>query len=373
LRVCSIFGFIIFLFTSQIAKGQDFLVERDLRLDWIFKSGNQQQMLPFLDHSSEMPYAIHLPTQLNYGKETYLKMDIPSGTSLFIDNKFLRYFEGDTTKLFSMDSLFSLYQQDSIYLTLFNKAGFGKPPRATIGYLHASFDTGMNVNPIAFREIDTKADFLKIIILTIFTFFVVLHSLLPAELLDFYSISTLFAFRYTDTFMTKFRSLTKTHTLVIIYQAAMLASIMIVSLHYYNNPLGDLFIMKINPIFGWLIVFLITLALIFLKYVLISIVSHLFGVADRINFYFLEYLRMAMIFYSLIFVVVSYMIINHLHSLDSLLNTLIFVVIGFNFLRLIMIYFKFRRNIPIKNLHLFSYLCSTELIPIVVGLNFFVK
>ena len=93
----------------------------------------------------------------------------------------------------------------------------------------------------------------------------------------------------------------------------------------------------------------------------------------RINFYFIEYLRMAMIFYSLVFVALSYTVINNFYSLNTLLKTLIFIVIAFNFIRLIIIYFKFQRNMSIKNLHLFSYLCSTELIPMIIGLNFFVK
>jgi hypothetical protein len=373
LKAIAVFYFCCFFLASSLVDAQDFLIKQDLRLDWIFLSETHHQMLPFLDNSNENPHAIHLLITPDHGKETFLRLELPSATSLFIDNRFIRHFDHGITSLLSLDSLFTRYHRDSLYLTLYNKAEFVAPPSAAIGYKYHFFDTEMSVNPILSRNIDAKENYLKIIILVVFTFFVVLYTLLPAELTDFYSISTLFTFRYTDTLLTKFRSLTKTHTIVIIYQAAMLASIMIISLYYYNNPLGDRYIFKINPIFGWLAIFIITTILIFFKYILIAIVSHLFGIGERINFYFLEYLRMAMIFYSIIFILISYTIINHFHSLNSLLSTLIVVVIIFNFLRLIVIYFKFRRMIPIKNLHLFSYLCSTELIPIVIGLNFFVK
>jgi hypothetical protein len=373
LKVYTFFYFFCFFLVSPLADARDFLVKKDLRLDWIFLSDEQHQMLPFLDNSSENPHAIHLLITPDYGKESFLRLEIPSATSLFIDNKFIKQNDGGTTSLLSLDSLYTRYNHDSLYLTLYNKVGFDVPPAAAIGYKYSFFDTEMNVNPILSRNMDSNEDYLKIIILVVFAFFVVLHTLLPAELTDFYSIGTLLTFRYTDTLLTKFRSLTKTHTIVIIYQAALLASIMIVSLYYYNNPLGERYPIKINPIIGWLAIFIITTVLIFFKYILIAIVSHLFGIGERTNFYFLEYLRMAMIFYSVIFVLISYTIINHFHSLHSLLSTLIVAVIIFNFLRLIVIYFKLRRMIPIKNLHLFSYLCSTELIPIVIGLNFFIK
>jgi hypothetical protein len=350
LKVYTFFYFFCFFLVSPLADARDFLVKKDLRLDWIFLSDEQHQMLPFLDNSSENPHAIHLLITPDYGKESFLRLEIPSATSLFIDNKFIKQNDGGTTSLLSLDSLYTRYNHDSLYLTLYNKVGFDVPPAAAIGYKYSFFDTEMNVNPILSRNMDSNEDYLKIIILVVFAFFVVLHTLLPAELTDFYSIGTLLTFRYTDTLLTKFRSLTKTHTIVIIYQAALLASIMIVSLYYYNNPLGERYPIKINPIIGWLAIFIITTVLIFFKYILI-----------------------AMIFYSVIFVLISYTIINHFHSLHSLLSTLIVAVIIFNFLRLIVIYFKLRRMIPIKNLHLFSYLCSTELIPIVIGLNFFIK
>jgi hypothetical protein len=353
--------------------GQDFLIERDLRLDWTFYSEKEEQILPFLDDNSKSPYAIHLNASLDYGRETYLRLEIPAKTSLFIDNKFIDHFSEKITRLFSVDSIRDELSQEKLYLTLYRANGFLTPPVSSIGFLHSSFDTSMNVNPINSRDIDSRDDLLKIIILLVFTFFVILYTIFPTELKEFYSISNLITFRFTDTYLTKYRSITKIQTLIIIFQGTMLSSIMFISLIYYNNPLEDTFIDNFPPAMTWLIILVITLFFILLKYLLISIVSFLFGITDRINFYFIEYLRMAMVFYSAIFVILTYVIINHFYSLHNLLNTLIFIAIAFNFIRFILIYIKFQSTKSIKNLHLFSYLCSTELIPMIVGLNFFVK
>ena len=364
---------ILFIANSQLAFGQDFLVEEDLKLDWVFYDNNEKVMLPFLDNSRENPATIHLSVDLNHGKEEYLMIEIPANTSLFLGNKLVKHYDEDVSKHFLLDSLKSIFGSTPLQLTLFSKEGFQNPTNAKIGFIHNTFDSALRVNPIVAREKDARADYLKIIILIIISFFVVLQTLFPFDLFDFLSIRALFTFRYTSTALIKYRILTNTQAFVILYQAALIAGLMIIFLNYYYNPFGQVFFLRINPIFGWLVLIGIVLAFVFFKFVLISIISSLFGLSDRINFYFIEFLRMAMIFYSIIFVIVGYTVINHFYLVDSLLNSLIYFVIFFNVIRFIFLYFKIRRTVSLKNLHLFSYLCTTELIPIIIGLKFFLK
>jgi len=365
---------VILLFSGgRVIFGQDFLVEEDLRLDWVFYDEKEKVMLPFLDNSNENPVAIHLALDVDHGKEAYLMLEIPSNTSLFIENKMVEYVDEQATRFFLLDSLKNIFEKDTLQLTLFYKDEFENPVNAKIGFIHRTFDSSLNVNPITGRNLDSRGDYMKIIILAIVTFFVTLYTLFPYDLFDFLSFRTLITFRYTDTAMTKFRSITKTQTLVILYHAALSACIVYIFLNYYYNPFGNIFIMRINPIFAWILIFGIMLLSLVFKYILIGIISILFGLSDKINFYFIEFLRMAMIFYSLIFVIISFAIINHIYSLDVLLETLLYAVILFNIIRFILIYFKFRATLSIKNLHLFSYLCTTELIPIVLGFKFFIK
>lgn len=373
--VKSFFSFlaILFIANSQAVLGQNFIVEEDLSLDWQFYNEDKNAMLPFLENSSEQPVTIHLSVDLDYGKETYLMIDITGNTSLFFENKFIKHYDEGIVKYFLLDSLHDLYPSDELQLTLYKKVGFKKPADLKIGIIRNTFDSGMNVNPISEREMDKRSNYFKIIILIIISLFVVLYVFFPAELFDFLSLRLLVTFRYTDTIFTKYRSLTKTQMLVIMYQATLVASIAVVFLNFYPNPLEQFFIFSINPIISWVIIFGIVLILFFLKFVLISVVSSLFNISDQINFYFIEFMRMAMIFYSTIFIVVSYVVINQYYLLGFLLENLAFMVILFNVSRFVILYFKFQRGISMKSLHLFSYLCTTELIPIIIGLKFFIK
>ena len=352
---------------------EDFLIEEDMRLSWVFFDESQQVMLPFLDNSAENPVAIHLSVDKQYGAEAYLMLSIPAKSSLLINNKFISHYEQETTKYLLLDSLKQSLQFDQLKFTLYNKGKFQNPVQSKIGFIHKRFDSSLNVNPIADRAFDERLNFLKIIIMIILTFFVILYSLFPSDLVDFLNVQTVVTFRYTETGLIKYRTITKTQSLVIVFEAALLASILIIVLNYYNNPFGDTIFMRINPIFGWLMLLGLVLFSIFLKYILINAVSNLFKVQDKVNFYFLEYLRMAMVFYSIIFVVLCYIVINRFFVLSSFLESMIHIVAGFNILRFIIIYFKFRRTVSMKSLHLFSYLCTTELIPIIIGLKFFLK
>ena len=364
---------IAFVFSPTISEADDFLVEEDLTLNWTFFDDDQRLLLPFLSNSYDSPAAIHLLVDKEYGNNAKLRLAIPENTSIFIEGKYIDYVDETTQYYYLVDSLKAQFDVKEVTITLFNEDRFEMPISAKVGYIHVTFNTSVNVNPVQPRELDRDAEYFKIIILIIFTFFVVIHFLFPSELREFYSIGSLITFRFTDTFLTKFRTINKIQSLIIVFQASMLSAIMVISISYYNNPLEEYINLNLNPIFGWLIILLITLSLLFFKYVLISSVSYLFGISERTNFYFIEFLRLSMLFYTLIFVAISYVVINHFYSLESLLESLIYLVVVFNLLRFAIIYFKFQRNLTIKNLHLFSYLCTTELIPIVMGLNFFIK
>jgi len=364
----------ILLFTNSITVvAEDFLLEEDLRLSWVFYDDGQKVMLPFLDNGNENPISIHLHIDQDYGNEARLMLDMPKNASLFIEDMFIKHFEVQKKMYYSIDSIKNGLGTKSFQLTLYSKQRFEYPPEAKIGFIHKTFDSTIDVNPISLREIDQRSDFLKLVILLIFTFFVVLYTLFRSDLIDFLSLQSLITFRFTETTLFKYRSLTKTQTLVIVYIAALLAGLLIMFLHYYNNPFEETFLMSINPLFGWFILFLLVLISIFFKFILISIISFLFKVSEKINFYLIEFLRMAMIFYSIVFLIMSYTIINHFYSIDSIIESMIVIIIVFNLARFIILYFKFRRTVTMKSLHLFSYLCTTELIPIIIGLNFFLK
>jgi len=190
---------------------------------------------------------------------------------------------------------------------------------------------------------------------------------------EFYSINSIVNYRMNDTLLNRFRSITKIQVLIIVFEAALLSVLMLIVLQYYKNPLGATFILYWNPLFGWLVLFFITFIALWMKYIVILFFSILFNVFERANFYFIEYNRITLLFYSMIFIITGYVFINLQENITGLISGLFMVVFSFYFLRMAVLYFKLHNTVSINNLHLFSYLCATELVPIVIGLNFFLR
>ncbi len=366
---------VIFLLTSRATHAQDdaFYVRKDLHLDWVYYDEDEEVMLPFLETSGDQPRAIHLHLKPGYGKNAFLKIKIPSNTSLFIDNRLIDYLPDDTLAYFSADSLAKRFGNEEFVITLFNKNGFQKPVEALIGFKRKITDELVEVNPVRARKIDQKIDYIKIIVLTIFIIFVMIYTLAQAELFDFYDIRWLFTFRYTDTIIMKYRNFTKQQLVVVIFYSSLLSGLFLVFLHYHPSSLTGGLMFNINLLLEWLMITGIIVGLIFLKFVLVWAMSWLFKITDRVNIYMIEFLRSGIIFFSVIFIIVSFTLINYPGSLTNLMEKIIYFAIAFYFLRFLLLFFKFHQNTSIKNLHLFSYLCATELIPMIIGINYFLK
>jgi hypothetical protein len=364
---------ILLILIQHDAPAQEFLVEEDLHLDWIFYDSDDARPLPFLANRSASPYAIHLPCELNRGKAAFLNVTIPSSTSVLIENKFMEFVPEEKSRYWSLDSLKQIYKTDIITITLFREQHFQEPVDATIGYKFSRTQAGQTINPMVLRPIDEKTDYFKILLLLVFGFFVILQSVFPAELLEFYNIDSITNYRLNDTLLHRFRSITKIQVLIIVFEAVLLSAVMLVVLHYYKNPLGSTFFMYWNPVFGWLVLFFITFISLWLKYIVILFFSMLFNVFERANLYFIEYNRITLLFYSMVFILLAYALINFPQNITALISGLSIVVFAFYFVRMVVLYFKLHNVVSINNLHLFSYLCATELVPIVIGLNFFLR
>lgn len=375
-RSAMIIFMLTWIFTTQSQReafAQEFLVEEDLHLDWIFYDSDDAKPLPFLANRSATPYAVHLRCELSRGKAAFLKVSIPSATSVLIDNRFMEFVEKGQSRYWSLDSLKQIYKTEAVTLTLFRRQYFREPVDAAIGFKFSRPQAGQAVNPMVLRPEDEKSDYIKILLLVVFGFFVVLQAIFPAELLDFYSINSVANYRLNDTLLNRFRSITKIQVLIIIFEAALLSALMLIVLHYYKNPLGSIFILYWNPIFGWLALFFITFIALWLKYIVILFFSMLFNVFERANLYFIEYNRITLLFYSIAFILIAYVFINFQHNITGVISGLFTAVFSFYFIRMAILYFKLHNTVSINNLHLFSYLCATELVPIVIGLNFFLR
>jgi hypothetical protein len=108
------------------------------------------------------------------------------------------------------------------------------------------------------------------------------------------------------------------------------------------------------------------------KVILVAIVSNLFGNNKIAAFYIKEMLNINLFFVIILFFS-SILIYLNVGSIPSFWLTIaIYGIVILYLVRLILIYFKILKLSSFSNLYLFSYFCTTEIFPFLIGLKYFI-
>ncbi|WMN12414.1 DUF4271 domain-containing protein [Marivirga salinae] len=109
------------------------------------------------------------------------------------------------------------------------------------------------------------------------------------------------------------------------------------------------------------------------KVVLVSIASNLFGNNKISAFYVKEMLNINLFFVIILFFS-SISIFLFEGAIPAFwLSTAIYAMLAFYIIRLILLYFKILKLSSFTNLYLFSYFCTTEIFPFLIGLKYFMR
>ncbi len=358
-------------FVGDILCAQDFHSIKDMRKDWKFYDSRYQGLMPFLDGNQDSPASIHMPLNLGEYSGLYLKMYIPEQTSFLINGKFIQSFDELTTILYSVDSLKSIVQDEVSVITLYNENGFSKSVRIGAGYLEYASDMSMDMNPLVLRENSYTKDYLLLILFLIIAYVTILYNQFSYEFYDLLDVKQVFSLRAKESYHYKYKGLTKIQFLFMALLGMIISFLYLLLIIYSGRDYGMSFLADYNVVLSWVFISVVIFSLIFFKYLLIGSLSLLFDLRDRMNFYFSEYIRMSMVFHFMAFVFSIFLLLINMEALKKMMPFLLYSGISFYGFRALIIFFKFRYNISIQNLHLFSYLCGTEILPIVIGLKYF--
>jgi len=127
-----------------------------------------------------------------------------------------------------------------------------------------------------------------------------------------------------------------------------------------------------SKIINWLFLTLIIQLSFFLKYLLIRYIGLLFDIGSVSNYYFYEYMRISMVFFIFVLIITSLSVITVPYLVQGLSNLIIYATIVFMLARFLMLFTRIGKQATFKNVHLFSYLCTTELVPIIIGVKYLI-
>ena len=296
---------------------------------------------------------------------------------LFINAALKRKLRAGTWQVLNIDSLYRVYRQPEVFLTLYGAPGLGDR-QLFIGYPKSATqktvvlrDDNLSLRP---RQISVYDNFLGIGLIFLLATHAFLFSLHHRAFLRFYSLSDLLSLRAQEESFLINRPLSSTNVLFTINLSFVLAYLIL----FVQSRNIDVFAtrslllgeQKLGAMMGefFLLSGMAFLALMG-KYVLLEVLGGLYKLQDIINVHFFKLLQSSMLFFTgmtLLLAVIAY----NLSGLEWSQSALLIPLIVFYTARLALLYLVIRSVEPIKNLYLFSYLCIVELIPLIIGLLF---
>ncbi len=212
--------------------------------------------------------------------------------------------------------------------------------------------------------------------MALFVIFAISRIIYPKLFVSIYSFSKFFSFRHKDDFGSGIR-LFSTESFYFTAVLSLNFSFIIICIFLFNSEFQNLISWLEIKSLTWGILVWVILALaiqftFFLKFLLIRMFGWLFNVSSDQSRHFQEFQSMNNSFSLILYLLISFSIyIRFVFPVFSLKILAVMVGIYLVF-RLINLFFKIRHLGAYSNLYIFSYLCSTELIPTLLGLSLFV-
>ncbi|MDN5204018.1 DUF4271 domain-containing protein [Fulvivirgaceae bacterium BMA10] len=354
-----------------------FQLIRDLKSDWLVYDGNLDTYVPWIERATQTPVNISFALKKSEANNNQLRLCLHEGTSLFIEQQIVQFFDASKCLTLDGDSLFSVYDQENIFITIYSPA-LDKSRSETLLVSPSNYnrpvqgDQNNDYNPIR-RPPTVFKNFFIIAMLVVLACMGASYQLDQYTFKNFYSFRKAVNFKLRDENVANPRFLAKSNLLILLTHSLIIAFSLIVISKMTSAVLPPVFISDFSNLFSalydWLTMGLFVFLLIWFKYIIILAISNLFDLKRINNFHFLEFIRLSMIIYLGVIALIAVLLLSSYQPNSEGFIFLKGLIVVLSVIRVIVLYFKFLRLVSFRNLYLFSYLCTTEILPLIVGLK----
>ena len=204
--------------------------------------------------------------------------------------------------------------------------------------------------------------------------FVLVRGISPATFREYYSWKKLLGFKVREESAVSVRPFSKDfllfgslYALNIGYVVALISNLLLEEVPGVIQVSG-----VVDGIFRWLIVASAFFVTLFIKYAAVYLMGVMYGFKNLFSGHFIDFYTSSSFFYMLISILLSVMAYAFFIPGGASVEWLAISLIVFLFYRTLLIYIRLMQRSVGDKLYIFSYLCTTELIPIFIGLKFLV-
>ncbi len=354
---------LMFLFLTQTGWAAPVVV-KDLRADWL--TYDADRYAPIGDQETATLRTIYFSVNPSSFKGQYLSAAAPEEWTLFVNQKLI--FSGKK-KLLSLDSLAKLYP-GTLFFAVYSATGASRLTTSIVAPEGSSFarDEIDKRPPTFFRDYGILAAAFLLL------FFLVLFRTNPQLTLDYFSFAKIFSVQERNENLLASRITSSANLLFYVF-CALLTGFLLSAVFYTG---GSYFLVsrfvKINS-FGaafivWLRLSLFILLLLAAKLVIVLIFSSLFNFRETVSFQFFNFLRFVL-FTSVVMALLSLGYFVFKGQQIIFYERLVILSLMLLSAGSVMVLIKLLARAPFSFFHLFSYLCASEIIPLVIIIKIF--
>ncbi|MEQ9101450.1 MAG: DUF4271 domain-containing protein [Imperialibacter sp.] len=362
------YRYLLLLFSFFVlceATAQDGGATRRIQEERWFYSTESNSFEPSFKVTSPDPALVGFYIQLNGDYLHFLRICAPIGTAVWVDSQLTL---GETQEdCFQLDlaEWRSKFAKDSVFVVLHKQTGLLSSSDITAIAHGASGVTSDKVIVPVKRSVDKREHFILLFTIAFFVttgFFRLQFSRIFRSFID---LNRVLSFRVRDEMVSGFRLLS-TPSITIHILVSMLAAFFLTIGQSYLSPEVLSAPTLSNYISEWAVYALLILAFLLSKRFLIQIFGEVFQMRGAIYLQVFEYLRTIFILLSIALFV--YVLFFYLFGTASqwLISNMAGFAIAFLISVMLLMFYKLAFETRYQKLHLFSYLCATEILPAIL-------
>lgn len=373
-----------FINAQQIGIGPDsaYYPVKNLQNDWQVYDESFRTYVPYLPelHSAVPTVSVFIDVESN--RSYRLLLFAESDSYLFINAALRRKLPAGTWAVFSIDSLYRVYQrqgvaQPEIFLTVYGSPGIvGKRlfigyPKAFVKRLIPLADDNLSVRP---RPRSVYTDFFGLGLLFLLATHAFFYTYYQRPFLRFYNPRDLVTTRLRDEIVLIGRPLSRTAILFTLNLSFVLAYLVLFAQSQNINLFASrALLLDGQPaamvVLEYVAVSAVIFGLMLGKYVMLQTMGSLYKLDRLADVHYFKVLQSSSLFFTAVCVCVAVLVFNF-PNFPGLSTWLLIPFVGFYLARLGLLYFVLGANTSVKSLYLISYLCIVELVPLLIGLRF---
>jgi hypothetical protein len=349
---------LFFIFYNAVSQQRAFTVKENLQNNWTVYRGEKYE--PYTNGKDINTIYFFVDAEKFSGD--YLRIASTREFALFINGK-LASLEGHN---FNLDSLAKKFGSGPLQIAVHQKNIETSGLRTTIEtpvVLKTHSPVAEDKPSTFFRDFVVVASMLLLIML------VIVMRLNPKLASDYFSVSRIFSIREGDDSQIYMRITSSTNILFYIFCSLILSFYLMVVFHFLPPAYSVASYLKsqsfIATFLQWLFISLLILAVFFVKIILVYITSILFGSKEIVGIHFFNWVRLLLTFFGSLSVILFFYFI--LHGQSSTFHSVLLKLIAWCLTGwIVIIFLKLRRRSGYSMFHLFSYICATEIIPLLI-------